>query len=367
MTHPYKNLPDYAYWSRAISKVAPGEVDPVLEAPFVIDKTTKVATAGSCFAQHIARHLKANGFNYFVAENAHPLVPKEFLDEYNFGIFSARYGNIYTARQLLQLFDRAYGLFTPSESVWKLGENAWVDPLRPQIQPGGFSSELEVVEDRKKHLTAVREMFENLDIFVFTLGLTESWLSTRDGTVYPICPGVSGGNYSNKDYYFHNFSVNEIVEDFQSFAAKLFTVNSKAKIILTVSPVPLVATAENHHVLKSTTYSKSVLRVAAEEISKNNKNTVYFPSYEIITGNFSRGEYFAKDLRSVTENGVNHVMSLFLRHYAEVVPQTENIDLNNNDNRFNQKDYEAELSNLAKLNCEEVLYDEILNLGNIKK
>lgn len=40
----------------------------------------------------------------------------------------------------------------------------------------------------------------------------------------------------------------------------------------------------------------------------------YFPSYEIVTGAFTRGRYFAADLRSVTEEGVEHVMRLFLHH-----------------------------------------------------
>ena len=88
-------------------------------------------------------------------------------------------------------------------------------------------------------------------------------------------------------------------------------------MILTVSPVPLIATMENRSVLVSTTYSKSVLRVAAEVVAKRYDFVAYFPSYEIITGGFNRGSYFAEDLRSVTEAGVAHVMRLFMRHYAD--------------------------------------------------
>ena len=270
--HPYKNMPDSAYWSRAISRVPIDDVDPVLEAQFLINQETKVATAGSCFAQHISRHLRASGFNYFVVEKAHPIIPNRLLQEYNYGVFSARYGNIYTTRQLLQLFDRAFGDFKPHESFWQASTYSWIDPLRPQIQPDGFTSSQELEADRRQHLKAVREMFENLDVFVFTLGLTESWVSRHDGTVYPICPGVSGGTYSPDTYLFKNFTVQEVVDDFQLFLDKLEVVNNSAKVILTVSPVPLVATAENTHVLNATTLSKAVLRVAAETICMKNKN-----------------------------------------------------------------------------------------------
>ncbi len=92
--------------------------------------------------------------------------------------------------------------------------------------------------------------------------------------------------------------------------------NPAVKFILTVSPVPLVATAEDRHVVVSNTYSKSCLRVACEEVVAAFPDCEYFPSYEIITGNFTRGMYFADDLRSVTEPGVQHVMNIFMRHYA---------------------------------------------------
>lgn len=363
--HPYKNMPDSAYWSRAISRVSIDDIDPVLEAQFLINQETKVATAGSCFAQHISRHLRAAGFNYFVAEKAHPIIPNSLMQEYNYGVFSARYGNIYTTRQLLQLFNRAFGDFEPDESFWQASKYSWIDPLRPQIQPNGFVGSQELEADRRQHLKAVREMFENLDVFVFTLGLTEGWVSRHDGTVYPICPGVSGGAYSPDNYLFKNFTVQEVVDDFQLFLDKLKVVNNSAKVMLTVSPVPLVATAENTHVLNATTLSKAVLRVAAETICMKNKNVAYFPSYEIITGNFSKGAYFGKDCRSITEDGVNHVMKLFFKHYAK------GINLNKKTfekkKTFNQQEFAGEITDIAKVNCDEVYYDDKLNTQNIRE
>lgn len=94
-------------------------------------------------------------------------------------------------------------------------------------------------------------------------------------------------------------------------------INPAARILLTVSPVPLIATFEDEHVLTATTYSKSVLRVAAGEAARQSGRVAYFPSYEIITGNFTRGRYYADDLREVREEGVRHVMRLFMAHYAQ--------------------------------------------------
>lgn len=86
-------------------------------------------------------------------------------------------------------------------------------------------------------------------------------------------------------------------------------------MLFTVSPVSLVATFSDRHVLSATTYSKSVLRVAAETIVREHQGVDYFPSYEIITGPQSRGRYFDQDLRSVLPEGVAQVMKVFDRHY----------------------------------------------------
>ncbi len=325
--HPYKSLPDKAFWRRSVAGRPPGNVDPVGEFDVRIEADTKVATAGSCFAQHIARHLKDSGYCYYVAEPGHPILPPSARERQNYGLFSCRYGNIYTARQLLQLMERAYGRFEPVEKPWKKAPGVFLDPFRPTSQPGGFISADEMLADRAQHLTAVGRMFETLDVFVFTLGLTEGWRSKKDGAVFPICPGVEGGKFDPKKYEFYNQTADEVIADLTAFRSALKDVNPKAQIILTVSPVPLVATAqEGEHVLSATTYSKSVLRVAAETVKRKFDDVHYFPSYEIITGAFNRGAYYAPDLRNVLEDGVSHVMRLFLAHAtggARVAPTRE--------------------------------------------
>ena len=317
--HPYRELPEFTRWSKAIAQVPCDRVDPVVNFPFRVKQTDRVATAGSCFAQHIARHLKSNGFNYFVTEEGHSLlgICPGLLELYNYGTFSARFGNIYTSRQLLQTFKRSFGAFEPQEPVWTEASGRFIDPFRPAIQPNGFATMAELERDRLQHLDNIKRMFLELDIFVFTLGLTEFWYCVSDGAALPVCPGVSGGVFNEALYAFGNLTVTDVVADMEEFFLLLREVNPSAKIILTVSPVPLAATAEVNHVLVSTTYSKSVLRVAAETLSRANNHVAYFPSYEIITGNFSRGQYYSDNLRDVTELGVSHVMRLFLQHAAE--------------------------------------------------
>lgn len=352
---PYTHLPDYCFWKRSVASVKPAELDPVVSVAFQITRSDKVATAGSCFAQHIARYLHNTGFNFLITEPAHPILTEEDALAYNYGTFTARYGNIYTTRQLLQLFKRAYGMFLPKETLWQENENQFIDPFRPQIQPGGFMSLLEFEADQKQHLRAVRQAFETLDVFIFTLGLTEGWESVADGSVYPLCPGVAGGTFETGKYRLHNFNVTEVVNDTLEFIGLLRSVNPKSKIILTVSPVPLMATASNQrHVLTATTYSKSVLRVACEEIVSQSTEVVYFPSYEIITGHYSRGHYFASDCRSVNEKGVSHVMRLFLKHFTGT--EINSADGVGEASTTTKEDFFIkEMEQLVQVNCDEEL------------
>jgi hypothetical protein len=123
-----------------------------------------------------------------------------------------------------------------------------------------------------------------------------------------------GAPDEQRHYRFVNFGVGETVSELLAFADALRSVNEKVRILLTVSPVPLVATYENRHVLVSTIASKSILRAAADEVCRARDFFHYFPSYEIIAGHPSKGAFFESDNRSVTSEGVRHVMALFARH-----------------------------------------------------
>ncbi|MGH8156481.1 MAG: GSCFA domain-containing protein [Rhodanobacter sp.] len=286
------------------------DIDPVQPPPFRIEPGSRIVTAGSCFAQHVARHLGEQGHACFETEPAHPLLPPPMIRAFNYGVYSARYGNIYTSRQLLQLWRRATGVFVPVDDRWD-HDDACFDPFRPTIQPGGFSSPREYAEDRRQHFAAVRRAFTDMDVFVFTLGLTECWASREDGAVYPLCPGVAAGRFDADRHVLLNLTVDEVVTDLRAFVAEVRSVNPRMKMILTVSPVPLAATAEPRHVLSASSYSKAVLRVATEQLSRL-PDMYYFPAYEIVGA--AGNDYFAADRRSILEEGVARVMTLFFRH-----------------------------------------------------
>jgi hypothetical protein len=173
------------------------------------------------------------------------------------------------------------------------------------------------VEHRRYHLSRVKLMFKRIDVFIFTLGLTEAWVRSdgKNDTVYPTAPGTIAGHYEPQLYQLRNYSCYEVVsalEEFRRVVQRLRRGRS-FRMLLTVSPVPLTATASGNHVLTATTYSKAVLRAAAGELCAGSDDIDYFPSYEIITNPAARGLFYAANLRSVRPEGVAVAMRTFTR------------------------------------------------------
>jgi hypothetical protein len=159
-------------------------------------------------------------------------------------------------------------------------------------------------------------MLRESDVFVFTMGLTETWVCAADGAALPLCPGAGIGTFDPDRYAFVNLTVDENVRYLEEFLQIAWALNPRLRVILTVSPVPLAATMEPRHVIQSTVWSKSVLRVAAETIRQRHAAVDYFPSYEIVAGAFDGVDGFEPDRRSVNSAAVDRVMRSFFRAYA---------------------------------------------------
>ncbi|CUH51154.1 GSCFA domain-containing protein [Shimia marina] len=346
MSHPYRRQPQKAYWKKTVSNRHALDVPDWYVKRFSLDGA-KVATAGSCFAQHIGRNMREKGFGYLDAEPAPELLPKALRLSYGYEMYSARYGNVYTSRQLLQLAQRALGIFSPKETHWEKGAGV-VDPFRPTIEPEPFGTVAETLALQTNHLQRVATLFEEANVFVFTLGLTEAWLDKADGAAFPLCPGTSGGTFDENRYQFHNLSVADVVADMEAFFTLVRGVNPNLRFLLTVSPVPLMATASDMQVAVATTYSKSVLRAAAGQLFSAHDFVDYFPSYEIVTSPFMKGFFFEPDAREVSPHGVSHVMKTF---FAEHAPPAVSVPVVKATPQFSPEEIEEQIR------CDEELLD----------
>ena len=308
---PYSDLPPRAFWRTGVTERAPMTPGDIYQPRFAVTRDMRIATAGSCFAQHVGRALRGAGLDVIDAEPLPEAVSDKTAERFGYRLYSARYANIYTTRQLRQLFDEAYGRATPADPVWER-DGRFFDAQRPGVEPDGLESAERVMEHRASHLSAVRDAFAAADLFVFTFGLTEAWIHTASGTVYPTAPGTIAGRYDPAIHSFRNYDPLEVLEDFEAFRTALRAVNPKVRFMITVSPVPLTATASGEHVEVATCYSKSVLRSVCGMLKARHDDIDYYPSFELITSVTTGGKYFQENLRNVAPHGVATAMATFL-------------------------------------------------------
>ena len=309
MDHPYRVAPDRAFWARAVATAWSPASLARASAPLLTRGET-VASAGSCFAANIVPYLEAAGIDYVRTETPPPAFRDVYVEAFGYHRFSAAYGHIYTARHLLQLLQRALGMFRPAEDRW-YGEDRVIDPFRPGLAfPAASDTEFDVLT--AQHLDRVIAALRQADVFVFTLGLTEAWVSRLDGAVFPACPGTIAGAFDPARHAFRNFTAAETTADLLAAFALIRTVNPDIRFVLTVSPVPLAATATTNHVLAASLYSKSVLRVAAQEVTLALPHVCYFPAYEIVSGPQAPHDFYAANRRDVSRAAIDTVMAAFL-------------------------------------------------------
>lgn len=307
--HPYESLDEKFFWASAVAKRSMFDISGLWDPKFKIARNMQVATFGSCFAQHIGRALAANGFSWMLAEETPPGLSDESARKFNYGVFSARTGNIYTVSLLKQWVDWATGA-TPPEETWEKG-GRFFDPFRPNIEPDGFESREELLRSRKAAIGAFKTALTTSNVFVFTLGLTESWVNRKHGHEYPMCPGTVAGEFDAGEHEFINQDFPFIRKTLVETLRRVKDLNPQIRFLLTVSPVPLTATMSGNHVLVATMESKSVLRSVAGMVARQLDFVDYFPSYEIINATPFRGTFFEANQRNVNHAGVEHVMRSF--------------------------------------------------------
>jgi PAS domain-containing protein len=243
---------------------------------------------------------------------------------HGYGVFSARTANIYTMRQLRQLAVEAAGDRRPLDPVWERDGRS-VDALRPAVDPDGLPTDAAVGAARARHLAAVRRLLAEMDVLVFTLGLAETFADRRDGTVFPSAPGVVAGRYDPGRHVLLTLTCRDIVEDFAAFRERVVALRGgrSFRTLLSVSPVPLAATAGGGHILSANAGAKATLRAAAGELAAADETIDYVPAFEIVTNPAARGAFTDATFRDVTEAGVAAVMAAFLAAHdapAEAAP-----------------------------------------------
>jgi hypothetical protein len=279
----------------------------------IMDMTTPIGSAGSCFAFEIAKVFQQDGYNYVITERNDDIRSGVVIDGYQpgdkYAKFCANYGILFNTPSFKQLAEKAFGIKNFDKLIFQSETGHYVDPYRENVF---FNTKEDFLADYDKHVQAVKNSFLNCQVFVITLGLNECW-ELQDGT-------VMSRNPRSNTYQFvkhKTLTVEENVSNIQTFFDIIKQHNPDFKLIISISPIPFLATAraDEHHIITANTHSKAVLRVAAEELVNNNEDMYYLPSYELVTE--CTEDAWNSDTRHVKPTTVSKVVNMFKEIFVQ--------------------------------------------------
>jgi len=257
-----------------------------------ITHTTNITAFGSCFAAHISKWL--NEHNYIV------LTDKSRSGDAYVVKCGEGMVNTYT---ILGQFEWAFEGRVPKGEFWH-----------------GYKAEaFGYDEDIREH---TRDIFLKTDLFILTFGLSEIWYDKPTGEVF--WRAIPRDKVDPKRHAFRVATVKENRTNLARIYALIRKHVPKAKVIFTLSPIPLIATFRPVSCFTANTVSKAYLRAAIEGVLQKNEGDGilhYWPGYEIIMDGFI--DKWLPDRRHIKPEILDYLMTLFETVWCEKQPAAE--------------------------------------------
>lgn len=284
---------------------------------FKVTPRTPIASMGSCFARQIKDVLISKGFSYITEETAHPASKHA----------SAAWERCYNLFSMRQIFEYTFESWEPRRRWWECPSSGVIqDPFRRIVLYGTLE---EAERDFENHRLCSRRVLERAELLLLTLGLTEIWEDSEDGSV--IC--LPSGPYVNEggdmtSYRFRVSRYQENLENLEKIHALMKAHNPGCSLVITVSPVQLWATfRDDTDVISASCNSKATLRAVVDEFAARHDNVVYFPAFEMAT--LYRpilGESFfasGRECFHVNQETVDFIMEQFVHFFCTGDPEGE--------------------------------------------
>lgn len=309
--HRASTTPNEVDGKLAFQRLGHSPFTPFISPRFKIRREDKLFAIGSCFARGIEGALLGRKMEVLSAapefasfQPASKLTtPLGYTNKYN--TYSI-YNELHWALDPKSSF--------PSDSIVDVGDGLYYDPhTNPSLDLAGLAETLH----RRSIVQQVNTRTSQCRVVIITLGLVEVWRDTKTDTFINTTPISEALHHHPDRYEFRLTSFSDNFENLEKIHALLTKFgHPQLQIVVTVSPVPLMATFSEDDIVLANSYSKSLLRTAAQEWAAAHDNVHYFPSYEIVQYS-EPAMTWMEDLRHVRSNVVKHIMDLFLRHYLE--------------------------------------------------
>jgi tetratricopeptide (TPR) repeat protein len=142
------------------------------------------------------------------------------------------------------------------------------------------------------------EAIKHSDVFILTLGVAAAFFDRTTGAFVLPRPSALNSRALAEKYLFRMASVKENVDNVLYLIEFVRSIAPQIRIVVTVSPVPLMASFGYASAVQADCLSKSTMRLVAHEVvnASNISNILYWPSFEVFRwGGSNASNYYAAD------------------------------------------------------------------------
>ena len=136
---------------------------------------------------------------------------------------------------------------------------------------------------------------------VFTLGTNHVYILNETGEIVDNCRKRPQRLFTERE-----LSVNECADYLREAVTKLRQINPSVRIIITVSPIRYAK-----YGFHGSQLSKATLLLAADKLTKEMDNVVYFPAYEIVNDELRDYRFYREDMLHPTDQAVEYIWQRF--------------------------------------------------------
>lgn len=242
-----------------------------------------ILSVGSCFADRMGDRLSQNKF---LALN-NP------------------FGVIFNPISIFRLLDQAVKTSPSDTSLVVQSQGMFYHyDVHSEIY-GNSSVEVLAKLDLLREETA--QFLQIADWLIITLGTAFVYTKKDSGDIVANCHKVPNSFFNKR-----LLSIDEIEQGYDSMISNLKKLNPGLKVLLTLSPVRHIKDT-----LELNSVSKSLLRIACENIIRAHANTFYFPSYEIMMDDLRDYRFYASDMLHTNDVAEEYIWTKFSEAYME--------------------------------------------------
>lgn len=219
-------------------------------APFAIEPRERMLFVGSCFADNIGRRFVDDKFRATVNP----------------------YGVMYNPASIMHTVKRWTGELVAAQS-----------------EASDSGSDVRQAADEAPQTA------------VFTLGTNHVYILNETGEIVDNCRKRPQRLFTERE-----LSVDECADYLREAVTMLRQINPSVRIIITVSPIRYAK-----YGFHGSQLSKATLLLAADKLTKEIDNVVYFPAYEIVNDELRDYRFYREDMLHPTDQAVEYIWQRF--------------------------------------------------------